>query len=49
MSRFLVYRNSKARCHLCVCAARDAGHALNIARRLFALDVTAFAVPERRL
>jgi hypothetical protein len=45
-TRFLVYRSRASRSHLCVCAARDKAHALRIARRLFRLDRTAFAVAE---
>jgi len=46
MTRFLIYRSARARNWLCVCAARDKRHALTIARRMFQLDRTAFAVPE---
>lgn len=46
MIRFLVYRSARARNWLCVCAARDKRHALKIARRMFRLDRTAFAVQE---
>ena len=46
LRRFLVYRSAKSRQHLCVCAARDGRHALRIARQMFLLERTAFAVPE---
>jgi hypothetical protein len=46
LRRFLVYRSAKSRQHLCVCAARDRRHALSIARQMFPLERTAFAVPE---
>ena len=46
--RFLVSRSAKSRQHLCVCAARDRRHALSIARQMFPLERTAFAVPEGR-
>lgn len=48
-TRHLVYRSESARNVLCVCAARDRRHALKIARRLFRLERTAYAVPERRM
>lgn len=48
LCRFLVYRSAKSRQHLCVCAARDRRHALSIARQMFPLERTAFAVPEGR-
>ena len=48
LRRFLIYRTAKSRQHLCVCAARDGRHALRIARQMFALERTAFAVPEAR-
>lgn len=47
MTRHLIYRSAKARNFLCVCAARDKKHALTIARRMFQLDRTAYAVQER--
>lgn len=47
MSRHLIYRSAKARQFLCVCLARDERHALKIARRMFQLDRTAYAVAER--
>lgn len=46
MTRFLIYRSSAARQFLCVCAARDKRHALAIARRMFRLDRTAYAMKE---
>lgn len=45
-SRFLIYRSNVARQYLCVCAARDKTHALVIARRLFRLERTAYAMRE---
>lgn len=44
--RYLVFRSREARNYLCVCAARDGGHALRIARRMFRLARTAHAVKE---
>ena len=46
LRRYLVYRSAKARNHLCVCAARDRRHALRIARQMFTLERSAYAVPE---
>lgn len=46
MIRFLIYRSEAARTFLCVCAGRDKRHALTIARRMFNLDRTAYAVVE---
>ena len=46
LRRFLIYRTAKSRQHLCVCAAREGRHALRIARQMFLLERTAFAVPE---
>ena len=46
MSRYLIYRNAAARQFLCVCAALDKRHALKIARRMFRLDRTAYAMKE---
>lgn len=48
MTRYLIFRTAKSRSHLCVCAARDGRHALQIARQMFQLDRTARAVPERQ-
>ena len=48
LHRFLVFKHAKSRDFLCICAARDKRHALKIARQLFTLDRTAFAVMERR-
>lgn len=45
-NRFRVYRSSAARTYLCVCSARDRRHALKIARRMFRLEKTAYAVSE---
>jgi hypothetical protein len=45
-TRYLVFRSHTARDWLCVCAARDRRHALKIARRIFRLERTAFAVAE---
>ena len=47
LRRYLVYSSAKDKRFLCVCAARDAKHALKIARQLFTLDRTAHAVLER--
>lgn len=44
--RYRVYRSRQSRNYLCVCAGRDRRHALKIARQLFNLPKTAFAVPE---
>ena len=46
MTRFLIYRSAAAQQFLCVCAARDKRHALKIARRMFRLDRTAYAMQE---
>lgn len=46
MSRYLIYRSAAARQFLRVCAARDKRHALKIARRMFRLDRTAYAMKE---
>lgn len=46
MTRFLIYRSAAARQFLCVCAARDKRRALTIARRMFRLDRTAYAMKE---
>jgi hypothetical protein len=46
--RWLVYRTRKSANHLCVVAAQDKAHALRVARGIWALDRTAFAIPERR-
>ena len=42
--RFRVWRSSKARSFLCIAAARDERHALQVARQLFRLERSAFAV-----
>ena len=47
LTRFLIYPDDKTAQYMCVCAARDKRHALKIARQLFRLDRTAFAIPER--
>ena len=41
--RYLVYPTAAARQFMCVCAARDAKHALKIARRMFRLERGAYA------
>lgn len=41
--RYLVYPSASARQFMCVCAARDGRHALQIARRLFRLERGAYA------
>ncbi len=46
LRRFRVYREAGARQFLCVAAARDARHAVKIARQLFRLTRTAWATPE---
>lgn len=48
LRRFYVYRSGDSRSFLCVCAARDRRHALRIARQMFRLTRTAFAVEEGR-
>lgn len=45
--RYLVFRARGDRQFLCVCAARDRRHALKIARRMFRLERSAYAEPER--
>lgn len=45
--RFLVFRSAKCGDFLCVCAARSRAHALRIARRMFRLERTAWAIEER--
>lgn len=47
--RFRIYRGRRSRTYLCVVAARNSGHALEIARRTFFLGIEAFAVEEPRL
>lgn len=47
--RYNVYRSGKSRNFLCICAARDRRHAVKIARQIFRLDRTAFAVPAQPL
>lgn len=44
---YRIYRSRKALAWLCVCAARDRKHALEIARQTFILERGAFAVPEQ--
>jgi 1,2-phenylacetyl-CoA epoxidase PaaB subunit len=44
--RYLVYRSNQSRQFMCVCAARDEEHALEIARKNFHIDRTAWAVRE---
>ena len=46
MKRFLIYRSDTAKHFLCICSARDKAHALKIARQIFFLSRTAYAVPE---
>lgn len=46
LARYRVYRSPASRTYLCVCAARDRRHALRIARQLFVLPRTAYALPE---
>lgn len=47
MLRFLVYRSAKSPAYLCVCSARDAAHALKIAKQNgLTLHRSAFAVRE---
>jgi hypothetical protein len=48
LRRYLVYRTGKSTNHLCVAAARDAKHALQIARQMFILPRDAHAVLEAR-
>lgn len=47
LRRFHVYREAKDRQFLCIAAARDAKHAVRIARQMFRLTRTAWATPER--
>lgn len=46
LRRYQVFRSREAREFLCIAAARDARHALRIARQLFVLTRTAWARPE---
>jgi len=46
LSRYRVYRSKESKSYLCVCAARDGRHALQVARQTFTLTRTAFAVKE---
>lgn len=46
MTRFLIYRSADAQELPCGCAARDKRRALTIARRMFRLDRTAYAMKE---
>jgi len=46
-SRYLVFRSRRSTSYLCVCMARDAAHAVDIARQMFDLGRDAFAVQER--
>jgi 1,2-phenylacetyl-CoA epoxidase PaaB subunit len=48
LRRYRVFRTSKSPNHLCICAARDAKHALKIARQMFTLPRDAHAVPENQ-
>ena len=45
--RFLVFRSAKSNDFLCACAARSRTLALKIARRMFRLERTAWAIEER--
>lgn len=45
-ARYLIYRNRDARQFLCVCVGRDKRHALKVARQMFPLERTAYAVRE---
>ena len=47
LRRFLVFREATSRQFLCVAAARDAKHALRIARQHFRLTKSAKAILER--
>lgn len=47
LTRFRVYRERDSRQFLCIAAARDAKHAIKIARQMFRLTRTAWATPER--
>ncbi len=44
--RFRIYRGRGSKTYLCVVAARDAAHALEIANQTFFLSNDAFAVEE---
>lgn len=44
--RFLIFKGRERRTWLCVVAARDKRHALSIARRIFYLSRSAFALEE---
>ena len=44
--RFLIFKGRTRPTWLCVVAARDKRHALTIARRIFFLERTAFALEE---
>lgn len=48
LKRYRVYRTPQSANHLCICAARDAKHALKIARQMFTLPRGAYATPESR-
>lgn len=48
-SRYLVFRSRKSTSYICVCMARDAGHAVDIARQMFDLGRDAFAVKEKKV
>jgi hypothetical protein len=47
--RHLVYASRTSSSHICVCAARDRRHALQIARQTVPLQRTAYALPEPKL
>ena len=44
--RFLIFKSRERKTWLCVVAARDKRHALTIARRIFYLSRSAFALEE---
>lgn len=46
LTRFRVYREASSRQFLCIASARDAKHAVRIARQMFRLTRTAWATPE---
>lgn len=46
LTRYRVYRTAKSPNYLCIAAARDAKHALKIARQMFTLPRDAYAAPE---
>lgn len=46
LRRYRVHREARSRQFLCICAARDAKHAVRIARQHFRLTRTAWATRE---